>query len=598
MAFGVLFGILLNNVTLSAYYQPFTARNKILFVLLILILLLGIGGEQLLESAARRVSKLSVGGAEIAFYDPAQARRGRPEGDLSLAAGGHGNPMAGAPALSLAILANLPDFIQRDKIYIQAAYQQRKDAPKGPLFTRLDDAKSLAKSLVSPFGSCMLEIYTQTGDISFVRSTLAGLLRPLRDLGDLAAPTQSAPARFADDGALALMKLWRDLFIFAFDRRGVFASLAPQESASKCHTMAYAFCSPDTWNAKRQAIRDSNIPAINDRVFRTCYDDAIRSQNEKSPQSEEKLRGEIRDALFEFAGRDDYYLRPYTAIIIATIFAQLGQHEAALAQLETWLKRQTGDAIETKWLKVRALIIAIYAAEYWIRKDGANASVVLRDFSLKQLELALTLTDELFSLKEELRGSRLAMSVEDLTKASFSRPPTETEVCAYKTAPGVRSDFLGNRKILYWWYVTNLALTARHRLTHPEYAKLHAHLANKEITALLITDLGCANTSEAEKVAFRAWVLRMYATMQLQDVVSQKDVRTRASLEAMLENGLRASELGLLMVRHKAESELQKKRAGGNEPLLQRLASTSEIAAYEELSRVRHQLLEARKNLD
>jgi hypothetical protein len=241
MAFGVLFGILLNNVTLSAYYQPFTARNKILFVLLILILLLGIGGEQLLESAARRVSKLSVGGAEIAFYDPAQARRGRPEGDLSLAAGGHGNPMAGAPALSLAILANLPDFIQRDKIYIQAAYQQRKDAPKGPLFTRLDDAKSLAKSLVSPFGSCMLEIYTQTGDISFVRSTLAGLLRPLRDLGDLAAPTQSAPARFADDGALALMKLWRDLFIFAFDRRGVFASLAPQESASKCHTMAYAF---------------------------------------------------------------------------------------------------------------------------------------------------------------------------------------------------------------------------------------------------------------------------------------------------------------------------------------------------------------------
>jgi hypothetical protein len=55
------------------------------------------------------------------------------------------------------------------------------------------------------------------------------------------------------------------------------------------------------------------------------------------------------------------------------------------------------------------------------------------------------------------------------------------------------------------------------------------------------------------------------------------------------------------MIRNTAERHLQEKRIPGGRPeetILERLAHTSEIATFEELLRVKQQLLSARKNLD
>jgi len=185
------------------------------------------------------------------------------------------------------------------------------------------------------------------------------------------------------------------------------------------------------------------------------------------------------------------------------------------------------------------------------------------------------------------------MAVRDFIDTAFSRPPTETDRCSRPDISGVPS-----QKRLYYWYVVLSAQVAQHRLLHPEYAKEHSPHANQAITELLSTDLGCAAFPEGEKTAFRAWLLRLFATMQLQDAIALKAAKSRPSREALLQNGTRAADLALKMIRGKAERDLAEKRTDTSQPLLRRLALTPEIDEYEALLRLLSQLSEAQHNFD
>src|SRR5262245_33679749 len=117
VVFGVVSGILLHAHLHAPSTGKLSIGGKILIGFAFLALLLGVSGEQLIHTLGRRVSKLSFGGAEIAFTDVAQTRRTRPEGDptLSTISGDH---TAGVPTFSLDIFTQLPDMINRDIIFI------------------------------------------------------------------------------------------------------------------------------------------------------------------------------------------------------------------------------------------------------------------------------------------------------------------------------------------------------------------------------------------------------------------------------------------------------------------------------------------------
>ena len=106
---GVIFGLLLNSITVAPAHRPLTTKQTVLIGFLLILLLLGVGGEGFLRDFGRRVSKLSFGGAEVAFFDPTQLRRGRPEGDPSLAVG-FGSPTANGAAISLELFNTFPDI--------------------------------------------------------------------------------------------------------------------------------------------------------------------------------------------------------------------------------------------------------------------------------------------------------------------------------------------------------------------------------------------------------------------------------------------------------------------------------------------------------
>jgi hypothetical protein len=134
-----------------------------------------------------------------------------------------------------------PDLIDRDRINITAA-NRKKDiryvAENNQFLQALREADRLAQGMIAPFGECLHEIYRQTGDLDFIQTTLSGLLPPLRDLGDLTSPSRHRyPERFSEDAAAALVKLWREIFVFAYDRGGVIESLNPQKLKSSCRVL-------------------------------------------------------------------------------------------------------------------------------------------------------------------------------------------------------------------------------------------------------------------------------------------------------------------------------------------------------------------------
>src|SRR5262245_62055949 len=159
IVFGICLGILLRSIASGSPYRGITNREKILAGSLLALLVLGIGGEQLLQDAGRRVSKLSFGGAEVAFFDPSQLRRGRAEGDLALASG-LGDPTAGAPAISLELLRQFPDVINRDRTNIAAAVARKGGShPSSDQFMLgMQEAERLAQNIIAPFGECLAEI--------------------------------------------------------------------------------------------------------------------------------------------------------------------------------------------------------------------------------------------------------------------------------------------------------------------------------------------------------------------------------------------------------------------------------------------------------
>jgi hypothetical protein len=337
-----------------------------------------------------------------------------------------------------------------------------------------------------------------------------------------------------------------------------------------------------------------------------CYTRAL-----PGGQVDKALRGEIETYLKEFAVGHDFPSRPYMSMITAAIFAQLGLYEAGIAHLDVWLRNQDASTIESRWLRLRALNIVIYITGYWIRAEGASASIILRGFHIARLEEALSILDFLYGFGSEMRDSRQRLTLDDFARTSFSRPPSETTKCTNQNMSKIRPETQGSLKTTYAWYVERAAETAHHQLLHPDYAKKYAHTVNTTVPEVLLTDLGCAALSQEGKLALRAFALRLFATMHLQDVIALRGTLPKPKLEDRLEQAARAAELGIIMLRTPAEEKIQEKEKQKNTkkddntkkeakilPVLDRLATTPTIATFQELLRVKEQIADARVKLD
>ena len=124
----------------------------------------------------------------------------------------------GRPSL-LKIFSLLPGFIYRDTRNIEAAASRKNQDADAGVIDALHQADSLAQIMVAPFGDCQFEIFKVWGDLDFLRTNLALLLPPFRDLAPRA---YRDPQRFSAKGALATTLLFQRLFIFAYEHAYVY----------------------------------------------------------------------------------------------------------------------------------------------------------------------------------------------------------------------------------------------------------------------------------------------------------------------------------------------------------------------------------------
>ena len=622
IAFGIASGVFLRSITQGSPYRTISLQEKALIGSIGALLILGIGGEHFLQDAGRRISKLSFGGAEIAFTGekPQRAREssGPPPNLLT-------SSTVGAPSLPVDILHFLPGFITRDEEYILfISRMEKKRDPKATLIddtdefvSKLRDAGKLATAVIKPMGKCLATIFNQTGDSEFVRRTFYFLLEPLSHVDALEGYTV---AKFQNETVVGINSVFRRLFEYTYhrvhnDKSVAMLSTQAQEDRrtleENCSPATYLACAGDDWS-KMQDVIEKGYGADGKKVIadgvkklnlKECYDDTIRILS---------INDGLSEYLATFAADQAFLKRPYMHIVIATILAQSKLDATALVYLENWLnesqqwgRKNPKYASAARWLQVRTLTIMSTLLDNWIAREGPNASLVLRESHIERLKKSLLLADQLFNYRHELSKLRRDNSLERMESVAFSSSPDEVVVCPEKE--------INN---LFTWYIFASTRLVDNQLQSPRYRTHHAPDVNKTIRDLLDIRFGCAtrvDDPEYYPKLFRAETLRLYALMQLQDSVALKNVLAKGSLEAQLRSGLRAANLGLHVIKAIAETKINDKLLQGPDlqasagqtppakastPILERLAPVDLITSYERLDSVRSRLQDALDNLE
>lgn len=492
-------------------------------------------------------------------------------------------------------------MIERDQVYIREASSRANEPPDSKILSALAEAQTFADTLIAPVGRCLSTIAEQTGDTDFIRTSLALILPPITDI---TWPSHRDDDEFAETSAAAFLKLMHKLFVFAHSHAFRLKAEASPHYANgavqlevACQGLAYGLCSDKDWPSTQRVILDLAKETSPSKLFSVSGDELERCSRDHDNWV---LRAKIREYLRKLVKTEGFKSRPYMAITTASILAQLGQTDTALLQLENWValnrkSRTPTNAIQSKWLEVRAINAMTVLTENWIRREGPNASIVMRTFHINRLDEALNVADELFGARSAISAFSNGITSEKLESLAFSIGPPDSGSCTGK--PTAISD-QKQQVTFFTWYLAARASAAHHSLLHPNYAKRYMHLVNKTVRDLLDTNFGC--TVEATtRTQFRADTLRLYANMQHADATAMRAMKTREALEKQLRSGLSAAELGIRMLIADAEREIGiKADIKTPTPILERLSNSETIETYESLLGARAQLLNALQQLD
>jgi hypothetical protein len=322
IAFGITCGVFIRSTTAGSPYRTLDLREKALGGMLLALLALGVGGDHFLQDAGRRLSKLSFGGAEIAFTVD-KTPRGRessgPPPNLITSS------TVGAPSLPIDILTVLPGFISRDEAYIKAAYRIAKDhqpatemvADNEIFFRQMREAHALGETIIKPMGKCLSTIFNQTGDKGFVRSTFMYLLEPLMHVDALEGYTIN---KFASETTVGIYLAFEKLFDYTYhraynDRNQAKLSRQTQEDRrileENCLSATYVKCSNEDWAGVQAGVAKLNesatatrekLDSLKKKRLRDCYHDTTKGFATISRLSRKK-RTFARDPTCIFSSR-------------------------------------------------------------------------------------------------------------------------------------------------------------------------------------------------------------------------------------------------------------------------------------------------------
>jgi hypothetical protein len=350
---GLLVGNLLNRILHQKPDYSFRPSDYLEIILILVLVVLGIGGEELLQSYARRINKISLGTTTEISFSESQPKSSRTAAEQPnrFNTTGTGNE-SGVPA-GLQVLESLSRYIKVDKdpryrsddefIAILIRYERT------PRTGTAVFVGSFPSDVLNPIGKCLVRLSYLTGDAVLVEEVLQPLSDALRDLDT------------ATEG------LW-EVITADFEIAG---DLDRSEAA-----------------LNRFMKNQANLRAL-------WKSDCAPFNQEFDLRSLEQFRDSADRA-------------PYIAIAYSSVMAGLHHYDAAAITMYRWIEsyKKTTDAktVQGRWFLTRARVAQAIFVDEWLRVRGLAASSSLREYHIKNLA---EIVEDLGSFKviDEIRRS-------------------------------------------------------------------------------------------------------------------------------------------------------------------------------------------------
>ncbi|MFK4651449.1 hypothetical protein ABIF97_001383 [Bradyrhizobium japonicum] len=452
---GILLGNVLNRVLKSGDDYKFKASDYLEIGLIAVLVILGIGGEEVLRSYANRINKISVGATtEISFAENApktsRATAEQPKGAFRNTQGDSGGS-TGLQKLFDIGSKNKPN-ISRDKEFATTLARY-----EGEQLRAIADVGTLPGALLSPVASCLSGIAYLYGDATFIEQQLGAMSDPLRKIALREIP-DPGPKRTAalDDIRGKLSKVLSD-------------------------TVRYA---PQALKKRDKSVEDRN----------SCADAA-----------DADARGDaIDNAAIETLFNSGSTL-PYAAMAYGAIMAALHHYESASITMDSWIsaaeQRLADDTATTnaeRWYLLRARLTQSLFIEEWIRQRGNSTSSWLRKYhidNLKQIADRMGAYKAMSGIRQKNGGYSWNVIGPGLgvLQSGDEGPCDIPPLPKSKTAPEepVTLDDEGRLKTLYSTYLSARKDWVDHSLKHPIAKVKAASIIESEIKNLMTLSLKC-----------------------------------------------------------------------------------------------------------
>jgi len=542
---GILLGNLLNRLLKTADDYKFKASDYLEIVLIAVLVILGIGGEEILRSYANRINKISVGTTtEISFSElapkPSRASAEQPKGAFRNTQGDSGGS-AGLQKLFDIGSKDRPN-ISRDKEFtaILARYEDEKVQPAV-------ETGTLPHAVLSPIASCLSGISKIYGDGTFIEQQLGVMSEPLRKIALREIPDVEP------------------------DRSISLQSIRAKLSKVLRRTAQYA---------------PANLKKNVDERY-SCAD--VAAADEKG--------GVVVDTASIEAFLASGEALPYAAMAYASTMAALHHYESAAITMDSWIKaadaRLTKSGASSKaerWYLLRARLTQTLFLEEWIRQRGTATSSWLRKShidNLKEIAKGMRSYKAINSMSQKnadytwsvIGGLGVLHSGDDGSCAIPPIPKTKTTPEELATP-----DEEGRLQTLYSTYLSTRKDWVDHSLKHPIEKKRAASIIESEIKNLMSLNLKCIPT---RRELTRAEHIERYVRSELNLLENASSLKSTEEIRNRIRDAQQLLALAFQLIEPEATTTRNKKDEG---PIQDRISTELVLEVQETLLATQDQL--------
>jgi hypothetical protein len=558
---GLLIGNLINRVLQSEEDYQFTSSDRLEMIVIFVLLILGIGGEELLRSAAQRINKVSVGTTtEISFADAApkssRVSAEQPTGAFRNTQGKSGGTFGLQKLYDIGSVDDYPN-IERDDQFIEVLARYENAARPNEV-----DTGRLPFDLLSPMASCLSDISRLFGDDAFIDEQLllmADALRELAEADDPHYPDIQSPLGRSLKAVVKFRKDRQSEFARSPrpDGKQTRAMRLPQEERSSCDRL---LANADNGKAAA-ALTDVSI-----NTFRAS-----------------------REAL------------PYVAISYASVMAALHYYESAVLTMDNWSQRHFPTDVAAGWYLLRAKMTQSLFTEEWIRDRGAAVSSSLRKYHIDNLKSIVLGMRSLSGISELSRKNDSYKISVGLLGASHAG---DDGICDIPTLPKLvprdpsnpeddklkASDAQERLRVLYDTYLSAQKDYIDHSLKHPIEKLSTASLIQSEAEGLMRLSLKCGplrKDNGARKLRTRAEHIERYVRNELNLLESTSSLKSDSQIRSKIRDSRQMLALAFQLIEPQVTAAKEQSRTGR---IQDRITTLEVLEIYETLLATQAQL--------